>query len=93
MDAMTNLVDRAATIAIRAARAWAESHPEAVVDLRGALFAECLRANLKIRLPEALRDAREAIDAGMGAIADTTFAASVALAGVDAAKESCALAA
>lgn len=84
------LVDAAVTIGTRAAAEWFRSHPEARRD--DAAFAECLRANLKIRLPEALRDAKEAMDAGMSKIAETTFAATIALAGIDAAKESAVLA-
>jgi len=48
---------------------------------------ERLKENVKIRLPEALADAKEALDGGMAQIAEVTFALTMALAGIDPAKE------
>ena len=47
----------------------------------------CLRSWVKAKFPEALHDAKEAFDAGMSQVALTTFCASMALAGIEAAKE------
>jgi len=46
-----------------------------------------LRSWVKAKLPEALHDAKEALDANMGAAAEQTFKASMVLAGIEAAKE------
>lgn len=50
-------------------------------------LAECLTFWVRAKLPEALHDSSEAIAAGMGAYAERTFLASMALAGIEAAKE------
>jgi len=51
-------------------------------------LAECVRSWIKIKLPEALNDAFDALSIpGMGKVAEATFAASMAQAGVEAAKE------
>lgn len=50
-------------------------------------FRECLRSNLKARLGEACRDAREAYEVGMDEVAHATFMATVRSAGIEAAKE------
>jgi len=79
------LTEVAATIAARSASRYLERHnlkaesPESL--------AESLRAMVKFRLPEALRDAKEALDCGMGKVAEATFATTMALAGIEAAKE------
>ena len=84
MDSMT-LTEVAATIAARSARIYLERHnlkaesPESL--------AESLRAMVKFRLPEALRDAKEALDCHMDKAAEATFATTMALAGIEAAKE------
>ena len=54
----------------------------------GAL-AECCRAHARLRLPEALADAKEAVDCGMKQVAVATFVATMRLAGIEAAKECC----
>ncbi len=50
-------------------------------------LAECLRSWCKIKFPEAMRDAKEAIDCGMVQAAQVTFHASMIQAGIEAAKE------
>ncbi len=50
-------------------------------------LAECLRSWCKIKFPEAMRDAKEAIDCGMGQVAQATFGATMLQAGIEAAKE------
>ena len=51
-----------------------------------ALAAAC-RSWAKIKLPEALRDAKEAMDCGMSQVAEQTFKATMFQAGIEAAKE------
>lgn len=46
----------------------------------------CLRAECRATLTEAMRDARDALSAGMAVAAETTFAASFRLAGIRAAR-------
>ena len=46
-----------------------------------------IRSWIKIKLPEALRDAQQALDANMPQIAAAAFLASMRLAGIEAAKE------
>ena len=88
MLTMESLGAGAAEVAMRAAVEYLCEHkltadPEALV--------ECLRSWIKIKLPEALRDAKDALDCGPGMrmIAERTFNASMALAGIEAAKEAC----
>lgn len=75
----------AADVAMRAAVAYLRNH-DLQADL-GALAA-CLKVHVRAALPEAIADARAAIEAHMpSGIAAQTFAASMALAGIEAAKE------
>jgi len=48
---------------------------------------ECLAAHVKAAVPKALADAKEAFAAGMPEVAEQTFAATMVLAGIEAAKE------
>jgi hypothetical protein len=87
---MTNTPNTLADVAIKAATAGAIEYIKThnlKVDF--AFLSESLRAMTKARLPEALHDAKAALDANMGQIAEQTFLASMVLAGVEAAKESC----
>lgn len=52
-------------------------------------LAECCRSHARLRLPEALADAKEAIDCRMEQVAVATFVATMRLAGIEAAKECC----
>jgi hypothetical protein len=52
----------------------------------GAL-AECICAWVKIKLPEAMHDSKEALECHLDKIAEMTFAATMAQAGIEAAKE------
>jgi len=71
--------------AMRAGVAYLAQHG---LDADGAALAECLRSHVQPALPAALRDAIEALDARMGGeVASLTFQASMALAGIEAAKE------
>ncbi len=51
-----------------------------------ALLA-CCKSWLKIKLPEAMRDAKEAMDCGMNQAAEMTFKVTLAQGGIEAAKE------
>ncbi len=84
-DSINTLGETAVKIAANAAHAWFAQHSAKPVSLDA--FCECLKANVKVYLPGALRDAREALEAGMYEVGQQTFAASMALAGIDAAKE------
>lgn len=84
MNATDELGTIGAKAAMRAAAAYLLVHElEADVD---ALIG-CLRSWCRIKLPQALRDAKEAIDAGMGRVAEATFCATMAAAGIEAARE------
>lgn len=50
-------------------------------------LVECLKRWCQIKLPEALADARQAIEAHMPEAAEITFRATMALAGIEAARE------
>lgn len=50
-------------------------------------LAACLASWIRLKLPEAFADAKQAIDSGMEQYAEMTFRATMALAGIEAAKE------
>ena len=50
-------------------------------------LADCCRSWAKIKLPEALHDAKEAIACNMAQVAEQTFVATMIQAGIEAAKE------
>ena len=71
-------------IAAQAAMRYLETHnlwadPDAL--------ASCLASWVRAKLPEALRDAKEALDAGLAEYAGMTYEATIVLAGIEAAKE------
>ena len=74
----------AVTIAARSASIYLEQHN---LKAEPGTLSECLKAMVKFRLPEALRDAKEALDCHMDKAAEATFATTMAEAGIDAAKE------
>ena len=82
--ATERLADVAAQVAGRAAYVYMDKHG---LKAEPSALAECLKAMVKFRLPEALRDAKEALDCHMVKAAEATFAATMAEAGIDAAKE------
>jgi len=79
-----NLGEAAAQIAMRAALQYLRAHG---LEADPAALAETLRSWVKIKFPEALADVRKALEARMDKVAEQTFAASMALAGIEAAKE------
>lgn len=82
---MENLIEATIRIGVKSAKMWYETQGR-TFEITDA-FCDCLKANIKIRMPKALADAKEALEVGMNEIAEQTFAAEIALAGIDAAKE------
>lgn len=76
--------DKIALIAIRAANQYLATHG---LTADKPALAACLSSWLKIKLPEAIADAKEAMDCGMDEIGKQTFALTIAQAGIEAAKE------
>jgi len=81
---MDALADAAVVIAARGARQYLDVHK---LKADPAALTACLKSWVKIKFPEALNDAKAAISAGMHAVAEQTFAATMRLAGIEAAKE------
>jgi hypothetical protein len=84
MKDSTELVDAACIIAARGASEYLKAHN--LVAERDAL-ARCLKSWVKAKWQEAMNDAKEALDCGMGQYAERTFAATMMQAGIEAAKE------
>jgi hypothetical protein len=84
MSPLDRLAHTAAQIAMQAAADYIRAH-NLTPDLDR--LVEALRRAVKLRLFEAMDDARAALDAHMDALAEATFAASMRLAGIEAAKE------
>jgi len=80
-----NLGTLAANVAMRAAAEYVRANNLKVLDYDAA--TECLLSYCKSWITIALRDAKEAIDCGMMQVAETTFKATMAQAGIEAAKE------
>ena len=74
----------ATRIAAESARRYLVAHK---LIARPYALTACLASWVKLQLPIALKDAKEALDCGMGKAAEATFAASMILAGIEAAKE------
>jgi len=79
------LVGIAADAASRAAADFIRLNGLKVPDYDVA--SQCLRAEVKLALPQALQDAKEAMECHMSHVAQATFRASMAEAGIKAAKE------
>jgi hypothetical protein len=75
----------AAEIAMRAAADYITRKGLKVTDY--VALTNALKRHAKAALHEAIKDAKEALDAGMGSAAEATFRLSMAKAGIDAAKE------
>jgi hypothetical protein len=73
-----------ADIAMRSAVAYLRNH-DLVAD--NAALAKCLKAHIRMVLPQAIKDAKDALECGMRDAANCTLAASISLAGIEAAKE------
>lgn len=83
-DTTTALADAAARIAQAGANNYLVAHN---LTADPAVLSECLGSWLKLKLPEALADAKEAFACHMDRVAVQTFAASIMQAGIEAAKE------
>lgn len=81
-----NLATAAVQIATQGAMKYLEIHN---MTANPDALTYCLKSMCKIRLPQALAEAREAQECGMDQIATATFAATMRLAGIEAAKECC----
>lgn len=88
----TTLAKNASETMMRAAAEWwrANVSAKAPGGDYAALIVEELRAEAKPTVEEALRDAKDAIEAGLGGYATATFNASLTLGGVRAAKRAAA---
>lgn len=86
---MTTSIDSlgtiAAEVAMRAAAEYIRTNRLTVLDYEAA--TACIRSWCKIKLPEALKAAKDALDCRMDAVAEMTFKAIMAEAGIEAAKE------
>ncbi len=81
------LADRAVEMAMKSAAEYIRQNSTLPPDqIHYGSAGEILREEVKAALSEALTDAREALDANMGDVAVHTFAASMRLAGIRAAK-------
>lgn len=74
----------AANVAMKAAVEYVRVHR---LQYDAEALCNCIKSWCKIMLPQALKDAKEAIDCGMTAIAEMTFKATMAKAGIEAARE------
>ena len=81
---MKELINAAARIAANGATHYLQVNR---LTADPSALAACLRSWVKIQLPNALHDAREALDCHMNQVAEATFAASMIQAGIEAAKE------
>lgn len=88
---LDRLGEIAADAAMRGAAEWVRRHPDAPLNTEALTLA--LRAHARDALDDALAHAREALNAGMGAVAELSFLASMRLAGIAAARETAELAA
>lgn len=84
MNPTQALADAALRIAARGAKEFMHQRN---LDADPAALIECIRACVKLHLPAALEDARQALACNMGQVAEATFATSMLQAGIDAAKE------
>lgn len=75
----------AADTAMRAAADYVRLHGIRVEDYDQA--TQVLRAEIKASLDDALGEAKQALDAGMGRVAEATFRSNMAAAGIRAAKQ------
>jgi len=85
---MNDLGTIAAQTAMRAAAEWWNRNVSSVSASDAAdRLVPAIRRHTKDALTQALADAKEALDAGMGSAAQATFLATMRLAGINAARE------
>ncbi len=85
MTRIESLGTIAAELAMKAAAEYIRDNKLKVLDYNAA--TECLRSYCKSWLPMALEDAKQAFECGMTQVAEATFRATMAQAGIEAAKE------
>ncbi len=85
-DSVSGLAHAAFGVAARAALEYFKSSKTKPVSEEA--LNECLKSHIRANMTAALHDAKEAIACNMTQAAVQTFAASMALAGIEAAKES-----
>jgi hypothetical protein len=85
----TNQIDtlgqKAAEAAMRGAATYIRTNKLENLDLER--ITQLIRIRAKAALPEALRDAKDALDINQGQMAQATFMASMTLAGINAVKD------
>lgn len=81
---MKDLGQIAVSAALRSAQQYMHVHN---LKADEKVLWECCKSWCKIKLPEAIADARAAYDCGMNQAGDATFIASMVQAGIEAAKE------
>lgn len=81
-QAVARMCERAA---VRGAQQYLAAHH---LKADSAALSACIMSWIKIKLPEAINDAMDAYNCGMKDAGDATFKATMALAGIEAAKES-----
>lgn len=86
---VAKLVQAAQTYAVRGAQQYLQAHNLKAIS--NEALCDCIISWIKIKLPEALHDAKEAMACNMTQIAETAFAASMVQAGIEAAKEASAV--
>lgn len=84
MSGVNQLADVASAVAMRAAIAYLEQHK---LEADHGALAECLRSWCRVKLPEALAEAKRALECNMEKPAEMLFRLTMAEAGVEAAKE------
>ena len=85
MTSIDNLGTFAANVTLKAAVEYIRANNLKVLDYVAA--TECIKSYCKTWLPIALKDAKAALDCNMGQVAEATFKATMAQAGIEAAKE------
>lgn len=85
MPNVDSLGTLAANQAMKAAADWFRQNKMVEIDYQRA--TDLIREHARRALPQALADAKDAIDARMSSAASATFSASFRLAGINAAKE------
>ena len=85
--AMSSLTKAAVTIAMKGAAEWANKNDIIIGDAGLDRLLELLRLEVREALPEAYDDAKAALSAHMVEAAELTFAATMSIAGINAAKQ------
>jgi len=82
---MSALAQAGITFVVKGAQQYLQAHN--LYPVSNDALAECCKAWAKIKLPEALNDAKEAFACNMNQVGVATFAATMMQGGIEAAKE------